>query len=77
MKSKLQIQIESGVELPAGHRWLTSKQEQLRQILQGMKVKESFIYPDNHDPYRAAKDCGVKIATRKVDGQGFRVWRVA
>lgn len=51
----------------------------LAQIMEGMKIGQSFLTTQAKAQYahQVAQCLGVAIVTRKVHGQGVRVWRVA
>lgn len=70
----MNFKIESGIPLPSRRRGIM---EEMRQVLRGMKPGQSFVVTkDNKHCYDAAKSIGAKIATRKVDNVGWRVWLV-
>lgn len=69
--------IESGVALPGrGHEAVTGNLYLLRQAFLKMKTGDSFLWPNISNPYRAAKQVGCKITTRKINGEGHRIWLV-
>ena len=41
-----------------------------------MKANESVLWRDNKSAYRAAEQLGIKIKIRKINGQGYRIWRL-
>jgi len=49
----------------------------LRTALKAMKAGDSFVWECNKAPFDAARQLKMKITTRKVNGEGYRVWRVA
>ena len=72
------IQIERGIEMPEGRHALDGALADLRKALLKMKPGESFKWALHYKaPYDAAKQLKIKIATRKINGEGYRVWRVA
>lgn len=76
--------VEEGVPIPASDKvHLRQGQEKspLRQTLEGLAPGQSVLL-DSHDDYRKAMAVTThawerKFATRKVIGQGWRVWRVS
>lgn len=68
--------IERNVPIPPRGRWLDSNALRLRQAMLEMKVGHSFVWHEHSSPFRAAKELGINITTRKMNGQGYRVWRV-
>lgn len=51
---------------------------QLYEALLSLPVGGSFLFErNNKKPYDAAKRAGVKIRTRKEDGLGWRITRIA
>jgi hypothetical protein len=72
----MKIQIEGGIEMPAKHLSVTGKSAELRKAMQTMKPGDSFMWDDNVLPHRVAGQLGMKITTRKIDGEGYRVWQL-
>lgn len=76
----LEIKIERGIPLPHGHRAITSEIGTLRNLIGKMKPGDSAQYNfgrlSQQMAYRAAAHVGATVATRKVNGRGYRVWRV-
>ncbi len=68
------IKIERGVPMPQ-RGW--GKSDALKKAFKTMKAGDSFLWPNRFGIYDCAKKAGVKIATRKESGLGFRVWRVS
>ncbi len=68
--------IETNQSVPVGRYHSAEVRETLRQTLSAMQPGQSFLWPENKYVYLAARQVGVKIKTRKVDGCGYRVWRV-
>lgn len=61
--------------------WRKSEREgklkQIRTTLSQMKPGDSFLYNGtNFCIFRAAQQLNISITTRKVSGEGYRVWRV-
>ena len=53
------------------------RSERLRQTLRQMKPGDSFLDSvESNCTYRIAKQEGMRITTRKVNGLGWRVWRI-
>lgn len=51
--------------------------ENLRLQLAAMEHGNSFVWPKaNQTVYRAAADIGVKVRLKKLNGTGYRVWRL-
>ena len=78
MKPKLTIKIDKNQPLPKD-KWVDdSMMGAYRKALCSMKQGDSFMVNDDRDyklAYRAAGQVLVKIKTRKVNGQGYRIWR--
>lgn len=72
---KPKIVIEDGIPAPVGRRLFDCKLGALRKAIAELKPDQSFLWPENTRPYRAAKEIGVKVALRKEDRNGYRVWR--
>jgi len=54
-----------------------SAMSRMREALSGMEVGDSFLWSrDNKHPYKAAKQLGCRITTQKVNGNGWRIWRI-
>lgn len=54
-----------------------SAMSRMREALSGMKPGDSFIWTaDNKHPFKAAKQVGCRITTKKLNGNGWRVWRI-
>lgn len=74
----MSIVIERGFPIPTHQR---SKLHEMRLALSSMSYGDSFVYDqgrhDTSDVHRAAREVGVKVKTTKLDGGGFRVWRVS
>lgn len=72
------IQITTGIPVPPGRSRNHCGMGRMRTALSTMQVGDSFLWEsDNRHPYGAAKSVGVKITTRKENGGGWRVWRIA
>lgn len=76
MKDKPSIVIDSHVPMPEGRFAQTGLYQTLRQTFKDMKDGQSFVWSENVMIYRAAKEAGVIIKSRKLNGEGYRVWRV-
>lgn len=70
----MKIKIDKGVPLPARRGQGPSD---LTQTLRGLKVGDSFVYPNlnRSNIFIAAGRVGIKVATR-ANGSSIRVWRV-
>jgi hypothetical protein len=68
------INIESGRPMPVG--WIGTKANAIQNALLAMKAGESFDWASNKDVYRASKSVGVAVKVVKLNGTGYRVWRV-
>lgn len=67
------IPIDRQVPMP---KW---KAKEIRATFKAMRKGDSFLwenYARRHFLYRLAAECGAKIVTLKINGQGCRVWRV-
>lgn len=72
------ITIERGIEMPPPMRLAVRGQlAALRNALQSMKPGDSFMWNGkNTTAFRAAKQLDLRIGTRKVHSEGYRVWRM-
>lgn len=69
-----EYKIEKGIPIPPMGE---SAGTVITTVLKKMKVGDSFVA--NHPPgtfYAAARYNGMKVSVRKIEGGGFRVWRV-
>jgi len=71
------IKIERGVPVPERRFHTTGNLCALRNAMKNMAPGDSFLWGDNKSAYDAANQIGVKIKTRKSNGDGYRVWRIA
>jgi hypothetical protein len=68
------VKIESGVPIPpreSGGKW--------RMLIWGMNVGDSFLVPTNGERcavISAAIQLSISVTTRKVNGEGYRIWRL-
>ena len=72
----LEHPIEHGIPIPQGR---SGRLQRLRDKLRAMEIGDSFVYDDRADcsnPHQAARQIGAKIKTTKLDGLGFRIWRI-
>lgn len=75
MKAKSIGPIEKGIAIPlkqSGAFWA-------KRVLE-LLPKDSFLVQTAHDRsgvLRAAKVLGVKVTSRKINGEGYRIWRIA
>ena len=75
MKPAPDIKIESGV--PVSPKYHKSATESIRRTIMQMKHGDSFMYDGPiFSCYRVAKELGVHVVTRKINGCGRRVWRL-
>ena len=78
MKPKLTIKIDKNQPLPKD-KWVDDSMiGAYRKALCSMNQGDSFIVNDETAyklAYRAARQVLITIKTRKVNGQGFRIWR--
>ena len=66
--------IEKGVPMPAGSKSTTGLAATLRRL----EVGDSFVCDKTDGTIRAAANqVRIKVAIRKHDGGGYRVWRKA
>ena len=73
------MRIESGIPIPSS-RHTNPAINELRDTFKKMKVGQSVVVDwlkENAQIYHTARDVGARVSIRKVDGQGWRVWRVA
>lgn len=72
------IKILHGLPPPQGRYWTSGNSHELRLAVMALKDKgDYFVWDKCHQAvYRAANQLGVKVRTRKVDGQGVYVWKV-
>lgn len=72
------FKIETGVPLPAGRRDTAEFIAALKKVKVATRSNEdqSFTWHENVVIYRTAIKNGFKIRTRKINGQGYRVWRI-
>jgi hypothetical protein len=66
------FQINKGVAIPPKQRGVVA------DLIRTMHVGDSFLVDRERSrmqAFEAARRIGVTITTRKIDGQGFRVWR--
>lgn len=61
--------------MPNGRQAIQGKLWRVREILKTKKSGESFIWDEHRNPYLAAQQLGIKITTRKLDGEGYIVWK--
>lgn len=66
--------IETGVPIPKGYQY--GDQHLLRETMRAMNIGESFIFQNQSAAINASKSVGIKITTRKISGEGFRIWRL-
>jgi hypothetical protein len=66
-------QIEHALPIPPMH------DNKMRRTLAKLEVGDSFLLEgvSQQTVYSAARRVGIGISTRKMDGEGVRVWRVA
>lgn len=71
------LKVERGPAVPKG-KWIESSTLGLiRRTLCSMRKGDSFVWPnDNKLLFDAARQTKIKITTRKLNGAGYRVWRV-
>ena len=67
------IPIEKSIPIP---RWGDYTHTGLSDTLRCLCVGDSFVY-HNQAMHQVAKDIGIKIITRKIGDQQYRVWRIA
>ena len=77
MTKPFKVKIDKGIRLPPGHYMPESEQGRLRALLQSMEYGDSFVWNKDSKPcYAAAKKENIKIAGRKLNGIGYRIWKV-
>jgi hypothetical protein len=49
----------------------------VRTLMSAMAVDDDHLLTEKeyHESHRMAKELGIEITTRKISGEGFRVWR--
>lgn len=67
------VVIRPDLEIPKGRLRIRGKLATLRRAILAIKDTGPFEWEDNHNPYRAAEQLGVKITTRKLNGNGYVV----
>lgn len=68
-----EYKIEKGVPIPAPGRAVAT----IVEVVRSMEIGDSFVA--NHPPttfYGAAKYNNMKVSVRKLEGGGFRIWRI-
>ena len=68
--------IDHGIKCPP--RGGFSEMQALREAIGSLKPDDSFVYDGNWKahPYRAARQLGLKIVSRRDEKGGVRIWRV-
>lgn len=61
---------------PQGNQAIVGRMHTLREAIKRLRGNQSFRWPNHSEPYKASYQLGVKITTRKDNGNGFVVWRV-
>jgi len=75
--NQIKVKIEKGIKLPPGRCALEGQLYQLRSVLDSMQAGDSFLWKQpSHNAYKAANQLGIKISTRKINGSGYRIWRI-
>ena len=72
----MNITINKNHPMPTGRFMAYTKRDSLRIALQKMQKGDSFDYEDNKAVFAVSKQLGIQITTRKLNGSGYRVWRV-
>lgn len=70
----MKIEINTTIPCPTGRQRLEGQRATIKRTLLEMNPGDSFTYNENKPVYDAAKQAGVAITTRKIDG-GYRVWK--
>jgi hypothetical protein len=70
------LKIETNIPLPQENLATHGIGFELRSALARMSPGDSFVFRENRSPFRAAQQIGARITTRKLDGQGYRVWLI-
>ena len=71
----IQYAVQTGTPVPERSESLRGIE---RRTLATMKKGDSFLMSKRYltNCYRAATSLGIKVTTRKIDGEGIRVWRI-
>lgn len=64
------VKIESGIPVPRKQ----PKRSPLDAIFAAMRPGDSFVWKNANTPLMYAKRMGIRITTRKLNGDGYRVW---
>lgn len=79
-KASKHYRIDDRFPIPLGKRNYDSRLERIRRALTAMAEgrSHSFLYADGpiSHVYRLAKQMQIKITVRKINNEGFRVWRI-
>jgi hypothetical protein len=77
MRETPTIKIERGIPIPNNR--YAGVQAVIREAFRKMEVGESCVIPEtaNSGAYQCAKQVRIQIKTRKLNGDGYRVWRTA
>jgi len=67
------ILIRHDIHLPSGKTRMVGKLAELREAIKRLEGNATFNWPENHNPYRAAEQLGIKITMRKISGNGYVV----
>lgn len=67
------ILIRHDIHLPSGRTRMVGKLATLRRAIQSLEGNATFEWSENHNPYRAAEQLGVKITVKKLNGNGYVV----
>lgn len=66
------IQIEHGIPMPTN-----PKRTGLKAAISQLLIGESFIYHNSNPVHAEAKRTGIKVATRMIGKDQYRIWRIA
>jgi hypothetical protein len=65
--------VESGIPIPS-RKVPGSRGCVLYETLRSMFADQSFTWPTNRQVSQIAKEMGIKVETRKINGDGYRIW---
>lgn len=79
----MNIVIETGIPIPpptTRGRWSVNGREcethTIRDAFLAMSIGDSFLYNRTTIFYSIAQQLGIQIRTEKINGEGYRVWRI-
>ena len=70
------MKIDSSIPVPERRFCKCGASHELRTAFSKMNHGDSFVWENNYAPFRVAYQIGIKIKTRKINGSGYRVWKI-